>query len=293
MGKVMQGYEQQYSLYRKAVADLAAWYHAHGYRMMLLKGLACGMDWPRPEHRPYGDIDIYLFGQYKEADAALARELGIKVDNSHHHHTIFQWQGFTVENHYDFLNVHHHKSNVEIEAVLKEIAGQARNEEVPANFNALYLLRHAMSHFASTGMNLRQLLDWAFFVEKHGGNVDWDWLQGVLERYGMLKMFDVMNAICVDDLGFQWEFPHAALDAASHEIAGQARNEGLLKERVLNEILSREFDESTPKNVWKRVPFKYRRWKANAWKHELCFNDSMGSAFWAGVKSHLMKPASI
>jgi len=92
--------------------------------MMLLKGLACGVDWPRPEHRPYGDIDIYLFGKQKEADEALrqAQGPGFKVDTSHHHHTVFQWQGFTVENHYDFLNVHHHKSNVELEAILKSLA---------------------------------------------------------------------------------------------------------------------------------------------------------------------------
>ena len=292
MGKVIQGYEQQYALYRKAVADLAAWYHAHGYWMMLLKGLSCGLNWPRPEHRPYGDIDIWLFGQQKEADDVMARDLDIKIDNSHHHHTVFQWQGFTVENHYDFLNVHHHKSNEELEALLKSLvfrveslesvdSGEFKVYAPPANFNALYLLRHAMSHFASTGMNLRQLLDWAFFVEKHGKEVDWDWLQGVLERYGMLKMFDVMNAICKEDLGFQFNADlNANVDVA-------------LRKRVLNEILSREFDESTPKNVWKRVPFKYRRWKANAWKHELCFNDSMGSAFWAGVKSHLLKPSSI
>jgi mannose-1-phosphate guanylyltransferase len=66
-----------------------------------------------------------------------------------------------------------------------------------------------------------------------------------------------------------------------------------LKGRVLSDILEPEINEKSPRHVWKRVPFKYRRWKANAWKHELCFNDSMSSAFWAGVKNHLMKPASI
>ena len=43
MGKVIQEYEHRYVAYKKAVADLAAWYHAHGYRMMLLKGLACSI----------------------------------------------------------------------------------------------------------------------------------------------------------------------------------------------------------------------------------------------------------
>ena len=64
---------------KKAVVDLGNYYHNHGYQMLLLKGLACGVNWPKPEHRPYGDIDIYLFGKQKEADVVLARELGIKL----------------------------------------------------------------------------------------------------------------------------------------------------------------------------------------------------------------------
>lgn len=194
-----------------------------------------------------------------------------------------------------------------MEAILKEVAEipyQVRDEdcyeEVPANFNALFLLRHAMNHFASTEMTLRQLLDWGFFVEKHGKEVDWEWFDVVLERFGMKQMFQIFNAICVEDLGFEWVIPHAAhhtphaaLDAASREIPGRARNEGSLKERVLNDILEPEFSAMTPKHVWKRIPFKYRRWKANEWKHELCYTDSMKSAFWSGVKNHLMKPASI
>lgn len=69
IGQVVQGYEQRYVEYRKAIDSLATFYTAHGFRMMLLKGYACGRDWPRPEHRPYGDIDIWLFGKQKEADA--------------------------------------------------------------------------------------------------------------------------------------------------------------------------------------------------------------------------------
>ena len=316
MGKVMQGYEQLYVLYRKAVADLAAWYHAHGYRMMVLKGLACGVDWPKPEHRPYGDIDIWLFGKQEEADKKMVssfrfQDPSFKIDNSHHHHTVFQWQGFTVENHYDFLNVHHHKSNVELEAILKSLAhtdntcfchtDSTDSTDIclpSANFNALYLLRHAMSHFASTGMNMRQLLDWAFFVEKHGKEVDWEWLQSVLNKYGMLKMFDIMNSICVEDLGFNLvESLGFSVRSSSSRAEAESQLKSVefikLKGRVLSDIIEPEINEKSPKHVWKRVPFKYRRWKANAWKHELCFNDSMSSAFWAGVKNHLMKPASI
>ena len=229
IGEVMQGYEQLYVLYRKAVADLGAWYHAHGYRMMLLKGMACGLDWPKPEHRPYGDIDIYLFGHYKEADSALTRELGVKIDNSHHHHTVFEWEGFTVENHYDFVNVHVHESSRELESIFKELANTddclqltAYGLMPSANLHALFLIRHMMSHFTGASMSLRQILDWGFFVKAHHDEVDWKWLVEVLEEYHMKEFFECVNAICVEDLGFD-------------KVEGLGlRVEGRLKERVLS-----------------------------------------------------------
>ena len=150
-----------------------------------------------------------------------------------------------------------------------------------ANLHAMFMLRHAMSNFASTGFNLRQLLDWGFFVEKHGYEIDWDWLDKQLGHFGMKKLYDIFNAICVGDLGFDVNiFPKVQFDP-------------MVKDRVLNDILSPEFNEKEKGGFCSRAIFKYRRWKANAWKHELCFSESMSSAFWSGVKSHLLKPASI
>ena len=290
IGEVLQNFEQRYNLYCKAIAEMAEFYNTHHYRMMILKGYACSLDWPKPNHRPCGDIDIWLFGQQKYADILLQDRKDIYVDDSHHHHTVFYWNEFMVENHYDFLNVHHHKSNRAIEAILKDL-GRDDSHYVQLNgewvylpsqkLHALFLLRHMMSNFASTGMLLRQLLDWAFFVEKQGKELDWEWLLKILEMYGMMPLFQLFNAICVEDLGFSPEiFPTVQYDL-------------FIKERVLNEIISPEFNEIEKGGIVSRALFKYRRWKANKWKHELCFNDSMWSAFWSGVKSHIMKPSSI
>jgi len=305
IGEVLQNYEQRYAAYEKAIGNLASWYNQHGYKMMVLKGYACSLDWPKPEHRPCGDIDIWLFGQQREADAALgswfkvlaeasdqgrAHDPNFKIDKGHHHHTVFEWMGFSVENHYDFLNVHHHKSNIEMEAILKDLGKddshfvELHGEKVylpSANLHALFLLRHSMSNFASTGFQLRQLLDWAFFVEKHGEEIDWDWLESQLEHFGMKKLYDVFNAICAEDLGF------------SVKLFPQVQFQPQLKKRVLNDILTPEFSEKESGGFLSRAVFKYRRWKANAWKHELCFNDSLWSAFWSGVWGHLMKPGMI
>lgn len=290
IGNKLQSYEYRYELYQRTIAELAAWHNSNGYKMMVLKGYACSLNWPRPEHRPCGDIDIWQFGKQKEADTALAKDKGIKIDNSHQHHTVFFWRDFMVENHYDFINVYHHKSSAEVEKVLKQLGKndshfvELYGEKVylpSPNLHALFLLRHSMSEFASSCINVRQVLDWAFFVEKNGTDVDWDWLLGVLDEYNMREFFNCINAICVNDLGFSATlFPNVQYLPD-------------IKERVLNDIIFPEFTAVEPKGFLPRVIYKYRRWKANGWKHKLCYKESMWSAFWSGVWNHLLKPASI
>lgn len=320
IGSVLQNYEYRHELYRRAIAELAGFYNSHGFKMMVLKGYACAMDWPKPEHRPSGDIDIWQFGQYREADAVLASEKGITIDNSHHHHTVFYWRDFMVENHYDFINVHARRSNAKLEKFFKELGDashvletcgtseQARandNENdkkgtrIPwveefgervylpsANLHGLFLIRHAVAHFAAAEITLRQVLDWAFFVEKHGEEVDWPWLNGVLEEFGLKRFFDVLNAICVEDLGFA--FNGSGVYGLQLQDVDKA-----LKARVLGDILEPEFNEEQPKRLLPRVWFRYRRWQANGWKQRLCYNESRWSAFWSGVWNHLLKPSSI
>ena len=66
-----------------------------------------------------------------------------------------------------------------------------------------------------------------------------------------------------------------------------------MKDMVLNEILEPRYSASVPKDFFTRMVFKIRRWRDNRWKHKLCYNDSLWSAFWRGVWGHLLKPASI
>lgn len=290
IGEVLQNYEYRYELYRRAIAELAGFYREHGLKMMVLKGYACSLDWPKPEHRPCGDIDIWQFGKQKEADRLIAREKGIKVDTSHHHHTVFNWRDFMVENHYDFVNVHGHKSSTELEKVFKELGANdshfvdvyGEKVYIPSpNLHALFLIRHMVSHFAAAEVSLRQVLDWAFFVEKHTKEIDWEWLLGILDKYHMRDFFNLINAICVDDLGFGADiFPivHFLLE---------------LKERVLEDILDPAYGAKEPSSFVPRIIYKYRRWQGNAWKQKLCYSESRWESFWKGLWAHILKPSSL
>lgn len=258
--------------------------------MMVLKGYACSLDWPNPKHRPCGDIDIWQFGQQAEADALLKKEKCIKIDSSHHHHTVFYWRDFMVENHYDFDNIHARKSNFEMEKYFKELGMddfhyiEVLNEKVyvpSPNLHALFLLRHMLGHFASSSINLRQVLDGAFYVKKYTKEIDWEWLIDILKRFHMEEFYNTINAICVGNLGFDAKiFPNV-----------QFRPD--LRDKVLNDILYPKFSASEPSHLIPRLLYKYRRWQGNAWKQELCYSESRWSAFWSGIWGHLLKPKSI
>ena len=225
--------------------------------------------------------------RYSGDTVDLSSIKGIKVDTSHHHHTVFQWGKFTVENHYDFINVYAHRSSAQLEKVFKELGKDDTHSilldgaklYLPSpDLHALFLVRHMVSHFASVEINLRQVLDWAFFVRNHGQEVDWEWLAKMLEQYQMDAFFHCINAICVEDLGFEREnFPPVRADAA-------------LKERVLDDIIAPSFTQ-TPRNTLKRLLFKFRRWQANAWKQQLCYPESRWTGFWYGIWAKMLKPS--
>lgn len=106
---------QCYDYQKGVIGRLARFDAQHNIPMMLLKGYGLSLNYPVPQHRPCGDIDIWLYGRQEEADDLLRREKGIAIDEDKHHHTVFHVDGVMVENHYDFLNIHAHRSNCAIE----------------------------------------------------------------------------------------------------------------------------------------------------------------------------------
>jgi hypothetical protein len=299
----VQQMESVYNHHKNIVVKLAKFYQNHGIKMMLMKGIGLSFDYPVPNHRPCGDIDIYLYGDLEKGDKLIHENLGITIDKDQHKHTIFEIDGVTVENHYDFANYHKHRSSKKLDEWLKVDANaniletfgtseHARaNDNVnldldenvylpSARFNAIFLIRHAASHFAAEQITLRHLLDWAFFVEKHYDEVDWDWQWKICQEQNMHQFLLAINIICVRYLGF---------DASLFRTGGDAE----LTERVLQEILQPEFQEENPKGMLPYIMSRGRRWWANRWKHKIVYPEGMMATFMSQVSAHLIKPATI
>lgn len=284
-------YERMYVKHEKAMADLARLYATKDIQMMVIKGYGLSLDWPVPNHRPVGDLDIYNFGKWHAADALVAKTCGIKIDNGHEHHTVFCFNGVSVENHYDFINTKAHRDAPNIEARLKALADKDYREiEVDgsklylpsADFNAIFLMRHMGQHFAGEHLNLRQVLDWGFFVRVHHKKVDWKAAIDFLKEIGIYTFFNQINAICVDYLGFSEScFPTIERDKD-------------LEERILMDILHPEFAEEKPASgLIPILTFKFRRWWHNRWKHPLVYKEWLLPMFLTLLWSHLRRYKTI
>lgn len=256
--------EQDYESYKVSLSHLASLYQEHEIPMMVLKGYGLSLNYPKPNHRPIGDLDIYLFGKQQEGDAAI-RKQGVKVDSSHHHHTTFEFEGLFVENHYDFLNIYSHRGNMQIEESLKRLSVSSKQDEHIPNvcyptdeFNALFLLRHMGAHFAAEKITLRHLLDWALAP------------QVVLdEEYKMQDFRQAVNAICNHRLGFSLPV---------------TKEDKEMENRVFYDIIHPySYRKLT---LWVR----FKRWFAHRWKNRLFYHENLFLSFWMQLWSHVVRP---
>ena len=297
--------ERKYEHQKSVIAKLAKFFAQHGIKMMILKGYGLSLNYPVPNHRQCSDIDIWLFeekcaedgsveryGVQQKADKLLHEHYNIPIDEGKHHHTVFYIDGVMVENHYDFLNIHAHCSNRDIEDRLWKLTRQpmevvevdGAEVYLPSpDFHALFILRHSASHFAAERISLRHLLDWKFFVERYFAKIDWVGLFSFAEQMNMHKFLTSMNAICISKLGL-----HKAC-------VPELECDPVLVERVWNEILHPEFAEPRPRNVGylRSWSYMFRRWWANRWKHRIVYRESLFSTFVVQLWSHMLKPKSL
>lgn len=274
--------EKEYDSYRQAIENLASFYQSQDIPMLLLKGYGLSMNYPIPSHRPIGDIDVYLGHLWQYADQMVTKKLKLSVDKSHEHHSVFSFGVYTVENHYDIVNTKATLSGENVDQILKEQAhNRAASEDIPnlyfptSTFNAVFLIRHLGQHMAGEKVNLRQLLDWALFIDKHSEEIDWTFVIPYWEEIGIEKFARCINTICIEHLGID-----------SQKFHGMTSSDKKLCGRLIADILCPEFsdspaDRSTIGAAW----VKFRRFFANSWKRKLVYNESLFQQFVKGIGS--------
>lgn len=251
---------------------------------MVIKGQANGLMYPKPFHRAPGDIDIYLFGDYAKGND-IARILGADVNEGWYKHSEILYKGEIVENHRFFVHTREGKRSKLLQNELEEglnntewnTFSQSNVLLPPVQWNAKFLTYHACAHFLTEGLRLKQVLDWAMFLDKEQENVDWAEFYAFCDRYHLRRFTDAMTSICKDYLSVR--ISNKVITTVSP-----------YKERIITSTL---FDDDYIYNAgesqWKsrlhvvKSMFKYR------WKYEEIFQQSVWKQFGWYVLGYLFK----
>lgn len=279
--------EQKYYHHQKVLAELASFYHQHGINMMLLKGYGLSLNYPVPEHRPAGDIDVFLFGDKIKADGYVESEWNLKVKTSYDKHSSFVYKGATVENHDVFFDLQSHPSNKTVNDYIYQLI-DGRTEAIKVGDSsfvipnptlmAIHLLRHTACDFAANSISIRQVLDWATLVSKRGSEMEWSVIMSFVEKTGMSRFFQLINTFCIERLGMK-------KTCFSFEIEDSAELERFVMDIICGKRVS-DFPNSSRKlsyGISKSLQF----WQ-NRWKYKMVYKDSLFDLYFSIAKNRLI-----
>lgn len=287
--------EQNYKLRLYVMRELAAIFGKEGIDIMFLKGASLAQMYPNPEWRVFSDVDYYLYG-HSEKGIKLLAENGIENSEYYHHHTQASFNGVLIENHYDFVERINHKCDVALDDALKELAAR-EGHAVKAEFlgedmknaylmtptmNAIFLMRHMSAHFVSETVPLRMLYDWALFLKKYAGDVDWNYVMPLYEKSGMIKFVGIVMTILKNHLEF--ECPACPVSLGNQAMA----------DRVWGSIINPPKPDPHDKFTLRYYLFEAKTFFANRWKHKLVYPDEsfVGLFFkyaWLAVKKMIKR----
>lgn len=274
----------------KTALKLSAFFHKAGIRMMILKGLGIARYYPQPELRECGDIDIWLFGQGEKGNRLIA-DSGRDIDTSNPKHSVFSFDGVLIENHRTFLDEALYGMDRRLDKILTHIlekqsysrsgGGSSEIYFPPADFNALFLIRHAAMHFTG-GISLRHVTDWAMFLDREAGNIDRERINRILRRENLDKFAGILTAIACGYLGVSHE--KAIIPWQSYqEEAG----------KVLTDMM-REQPTYKSRNPFSILTFKTRQFAGTQWRYRLVYGRfSFPKRIWMSVKAHILHPETI
>ena len=184
-----------------------------GIPVVLVKGQSLAVDYPDPERRQPGDIDLLLLpSSYQAAkDVLLPKATKVLEEERDIWHQGMHFRSIEVEIHGSISTLMSKKLDRKL-AVLLE--GQFDGRDFPsvpiggasvpvpeADFNAVYVFVHFLQHYWSGGVGLRQLVDWMTFVSVHKREIHPVILEKRLEDLGLLHLWKVFTGFAQEYLG--------------------------------------------------------------------------------------------
>lgn len=181
--------------------------------VVLIKGQSLAVDYPDPARRQPGDIDLLLMPSSYEAAKAVLLPKATKVleEEMAVWHQGMRFHNVEVEIHGSIGTLMSRKLDRQLAALLAEqfdgrplptvSIGGAEIPVPEAGFNAVYIFVHFLHHYWSSGVGIRQLVDWMVFITVHKRDIHPVLLENTLRDLGLLHMWKVFTGFVQEYLG--------------------------------------------------------------------------------------------
>lgn len=215
-------YMHSHTLLNKTLVTVVNALREKGIESVVLKGQAIARNYPQPDLRQCGDIDLFVGTENSvKAYEALA-PLAVRIDDKSladkgKHYDVIMERGVNVEVHrYTDRYMNERLQRIYDAAALKgttenlvpiDFAG-TRVYTPADDFNAFYIFNHLFQHFLVSGIGLRQFCDWMMLLHARKDHIDLDYLKKLLEDMGLIKPWQAFGCVLVRELGLpEDEFP--------------------------------------------------------------------------------------
>lgn len=241
--------------------------HRRAIPYILMKGQGVATQYPNPDHRACGDIDLYVPREYLNNVHCGLMAFGAIRDHENVHHVCYHVRGIVWELHHSICYFQKEKREQMfmhyVQRAMKKTPyyvtiddGQVR--VLPPTINVILLLSHIVDHFYCEGIGLRQLCDYALLLYHKRAEINQSELVEMLDALALTRAYRVFGYICTHYLGMSKE---ALLQQPSEK-------EIDLAHRVMSNCLSGgNFGHANAKHrrsSWQKVMF-YIRYFSHLW----------------------------
>ena len=191
----------------QAQSEILDWLVAKGIRAAILKGASVARYYNPPDMRYLGDIDLLIDQSNLDQASEILMEHGYRLnEHDHDFHVSFVRGDITLELHYKASVVPNGKGGRVAAEIMDHFLDDATRVSMndmsfPAlseKHQALMLLMHKERHVIAGGIGLRQLCDWAAYLNSLNAQVN---LIQMCEACGLLLFARVVTKACVSYLG--------------------------------------------------------------------------------------------
>ncbi len=176
---------------------------------IILKGDSVGVNYPNPALRTMGDIDLLVSPKDQTKAVEILLQNGFsKVSNDNHScHSVLYDGNCIVEIHKEPNGIARNDNKAIAEKLDAFFADQFDRAQMfdgtpvlSDEHQAVVLILHKLEHILEGQLGLRQLCDWAKFVEKRLTPELFKTLKPKLEAFGLLTFTKIITSVCCEYL---------------------------------------------------------------------------------------------